>query len=165
MPKVMGMDLSAIGIQASSDMTSVITSSNGSISPICRLPISRMASSNTANKIIARMKIIIIRLVCGTCRELSTQFAPFCHTFVAKTRQRMSVFVTQPVLHMQCTKPKTCLQIASVTPFWAHLSKSNHRPATQNECRNTFFLPLLQCKLRLGFTIQHKILHTKAKSF
>ena len=66
-PKVMGMERSDMGMHASSEITNVITSSKGSISPIWRLPISLIENSNTAKRIIALMKIITILLVC--CRS------------------------------------------------------------------------------------------------
>lgn len=71
-PKVIGIDLSAIGIQASSEITSVITNSNGSISPIWRFPISLIANNSTANSIIALIKIIIIRVVCSAFAKICT---------------------------------------------------------------------------------------------
>lgn len=69
-PKVIGMDLSAMGMQASSEMTSVITNSKGSISPIWRLPIRRIEKSSTAKRIIALTNTISIPLVCVECAKI-----------------------------------------------------------------------------------------------
>ena len=74
-PKVMGMDLSAMGMHASSEMTSVMTSSNGSISPIWRLPISRIVKSSTAKSMIALKNTIIIPLV---WRKIAKLFKQIC---------------------------------------------------------------------------------------
>ena len=45
-PYKRGMEVSAMGIQASSAIRRVTTSSKGCISPICLFPISRMTTSS-----------------------------------------------------------------------------------------------------------------------
>ena len=52
-----------MGIQARSAIISVITSSYGCISPICRLPISRMIQSSVIKIITVRIKIRLIKTV------------------------------------------------------------------------------------------------------
>ena len=59
----MGMLLSAIGIQARSAITKVITSSKGCISPICLLPIIRIIIRRVTNIIVALINIINIIIV------------------------------------------------------------------------------------------------------
>ena len=63
-PYKRGMELSAIGIQARSEMSRVITNSYGCISPICRFPIKRITINNAINTIVVRIKISPIALLC-----------------------------------------------------------------------------------------------------
>ena len=62
-PYRMGMELSAMGMQASSAITRLITNSKGCISPIWLLPISRITSNSTTNIMVVRMKIRAIKRV------------------------------------------------------------------------------------------------------
>ena len=50
-PYSRGMDVSAMGMQASSAISRVITSSKGCISPICLFPISRITNSRVMKMI------------------------------------------------------------------------------------------------------------------
>ena len=60
MPYISGIELSAMGMQASSAISIVITNSNGCISPIWLLPISRMHISSVINIIAVLMNISVI---------------------------------------------------------------------------------------------------------
>jgi len=64
------MLLSPMGMQAISDITSVMTSSNGSISPICRLPMSLIITSRTAKMISPLKNIVNIILFCGLMKKI-----------------------------------------------------------------------------------------------
>ena len=65
MPYSRGIEVSAMGMQASSAIRRVMTSSKGCISPICRLPISRITAKRATNTIAVRIKMSPIRLVWG----------------------------------------------------------------------------------------------------
>ena len=64
MPYRSGMEMSAIGMHASSAMSRVMTNSKGCISPICRFPISRITASRAIKMIAVRRKMSPMPAVC-----------------------------------------------------------------------------------------------------
>lgn len=69
-PYKRGIDVSAIGMQASSAIKRVMTSSKGCISPICLLPIMRITASRATKMIAVLRKISPIHAVCGGEKNL-----------------------------------------------------------------------------------------------
>ena len=72
------MDGSLIGMQAISAMMSVITNSYGCISPIWRLPMSRIMMSRATKTTMVRIMIIPILEECATQRENMRKGLTFC---------------------------------------------------------------------------------------